>query len=87
MFKTTSGYGHQKVMENAHKDNFLGRDYDNLKNRMDDEIAEFKKALAIFRSNRTDKNAESLRREGGDIIAFVSVIMAKSAGYNNLIRE
>jgi hypothetical protein len=87
MFITTAGYGHQKIMENSHKDDLLQRDYDNLKMRIDKEVDEFKKALVIYRTNRTERNAEELRREGGDIIAFVSAIMAKSAGYESLIRE
>lgn len=87
MIETACSYGHQKIMINSHKDNLLGRDFENLKKRLDEEYAEYKKALIIYLSNRTEKNAEEFRKEGGDCINFISAMMVKTGGYNNLIRE
>lgn len=87
MLKESSSYGLQKVFENTHKDDILMRSFENLNSRLNDEIAEFKKALRIFTGNRTVKNAISLCREGGDCIIFISSIMAKALGYKSMRRE
>ena len=87
MLEDSSSFALQKIFENGHKDDILQRDFNNLNKRLDDEVAEFKKALRIFMGNRTVRNAMSLCYEGGDCIVFISAIMAKALGFTSMMRE
>ena len=87
MLMESGSFALHKIFENTHKDDILQRDYLNLNKRLDDEVAEFKKALMIFIGNKTVKNAKELCREGGDCIVFISAIMAKAMGYKSMKRE
>ena len=78
---------HQKFMQNGHKGNILIHDYEYLFKRMKEEIDEFNKAFRIFQSNQTDRNKNELLMEAGDVINFISAIVAKADNYTELLRE
>lgn len=87
LLKYSCGFALAKTFENTHKGNILANDYDYLMKRLDEEVAEFKKAWRIMEGSRTDKNKNEFGKEGGDCINFISALMGKAAGYTEMERK
>lgn len=77
----------QKIIENAHKDNILGRSFDNLITRTDEERQERIEAGGKWRANKTDRNALEYLREIADEIIFLQAQAGKVLDYNTLERR
>lgn len=87
MLFLTGGASHQKIIDNAHKDNILSMDIERMFNRLKEEIAEFNQAFRIWQSNPTTKNKKAMLMEWADCNNFGSAMIAKADGYDNLVRE